>query len=178
MQTRTLLVIAALGATLVACSDSDKTTNPPVVSATPTPAPTPTPTPAPTPTPTPAALTCNFPPMPDCGASCCSKGGDEEFVAEIEAAQEELKRRKPEIFNADGSLKVDEEEYTAELAKVVTAMFGLCATGGNVHEGGSISKDEIGIKRNNNMSQNTDVIAGFNNSPHVGGVYTCRPASF
>ena len=100
------------------------------------------------------------------------------FEREIAAAQDELKRRKPELFNSNGSLKVDEDEYTAELAKVVTAMTGLCATGGNVHQGGSISKDEVAIKRDNGLSQNTDVIAGWNNSPYVGGVYTCRPASF
>lgn len=117
--------------------------------------------------------------MDDCGKSgCCKKGGDELFTREIETAQDELKRRKPQLFNPNGSLTVEEEEYTHELAKVITEMFGLCATGGNVHQGGSISKDEVAIKRDNNLSQNTDVIAGFNNSPYVGGVYTCRPASF
>jgi len=117
--------------------------------------------------------------MDDCGKSgCCRKGGDELFTTEIEAAQDELKRTRPDIFNPNGSLKVDEDEYTDLLAKKITAMFGLCATGGNVHQGGSISKDEVAIKRDNGLSQNTDVILGTNNSPMVGGVYTCSPASF
>jgi hypothetical protein len=176
LQTRKLLVIAALGATFVACSD--EAPNNPTVIATPTPAPTPTPTPAPTPTPTPAALTCRLSSMPDCGANCCTKGGNPAFESEIEEAQDELRRRKPELFNSNGSLKVDEDEYTTELAKLITSMFGLCATGGTAGHGGSISDDEVAIKRDNGMSQNTDVIAGYNNSPYVGGVYTCRPASF
>jgi len=116
--------------------------------------------------------------MPDCGASCCSKGGDERFVAEIEAAQEELKRRKPALFNANGSLAVGEDgvHHRAREAHHVDVR----PLRHRRHRGsrGSISDDEVGIKRDNGLSQNTDVIAGYNNSPYVGGVYTCRPASF
>jgi hypothetical protein len=80
------------------------------------------------------------------------------------------------MFNANGSLRVDEEDYTEALARKITEMFGLCARGGG--HGTSISKDEVAVKRDNSLSQNVDVIAGFNNTPHVGGRYTCRPASF
>jgi len=153
-------------------SCSDKQPSTPTVVATPTP----TPTPVPTPTATPRITTCTLPENDDCGSRCCTKGGTELFTAEIEAAQDALERSSPDLFEDDGSLAVDEEVYTAALAKKITEMTGICCRGGGRPT--SISKDEVACKRNNNVSQNTDVILGSNNSPFVGGVYTCRPASF
>jgi hypothetical protein len=164
--------LAAIAAALLgfgACSD-EKADAPGAPTAVVTPAPAASPT-----SPPPATKTCALPDQPDCGSSCCSRGGDLQFEKEIEAAQAELRSSKPELFNPNGSLRVDEDEYTAELAKKITEMFGLCARGGGI---GSVSHDEVSVKRNNDLSQNVDVIAGFNNSPHVGGVYTCTPASF
>lgn len=154
----------------VSCSDTEPAA--PTVVATPTP--TPTPTPAPTPTP---VMTCNVPANDDCGRSgCCTQGGTLQFEAEIEAAQAALEHSSPDLFNPNGSLRVSEEEYTAALAKKITEMTGLCARGGGRPT--SISRDEVAVKRNNNMSQNVDVILGATNTPHIGGIYTCRPASF
>jgi hypothetical protein len=164
----TTLALLSFGA----CSD---TPNTPTVVATPTP--TPTPTPAPTPTPTPAIKTCTIEPNGDCGNSgCCRRGGDIQFEAEIEAAMVALEKSDPDLFESDGSLAVDEEEYTAALAKKITEMTGLCARGGGRPT--TISKDEVAVKRDNNMSQNVDVILGSTNSPAIIGAYTCRPASF
>jgi hypothetical protein len=121
-------------------------------------------------------LSCTLPPQPDCGASCCREGGAALFDDEIEAAQAALRTVSPGLFNGDGSLTVDEETYTAALANQLTVMFGLCARGGGPPT--STSRDEVGIKRDNGVSQNVDVILGANHTPHVGGRYTCRPASF
>lgn len=151
----------------------------PVTTPTPVPTATPAPTPTPAATPTPTSgLTCRLPSLPDCGNSgCCSEGGTALFNAQINDAQAELERTRPDIFASNGSLRVDELEYTDLLAAKITSMFGLCAVGGG-RGGNSRSKDEVGIKADNNVSQNIDVIIGSTNSPYIGGRYTCRPASF
>ncbi len=149
---------------------------------TPTPRPgataTPTPAPTPTPTPTPAtALTCQLPDRPNCTASgCCTEHGGNSYVTVIDNAQTDLEKTRPDIFNPNGSLKVDEIEYTEILAARITAMTGICTIGGG--RGRATSKDEIGLKRDNNQSTNVDVIIGSSHSPAILGVYNCRPASF
>lgn len=165
-----------LCAVLFACGDSPSN---PTVNATPTPAPTPipTPTPAPTPTPTPAKAACKLSELADCGfGGCCREGGAEQFNAEVAAAQADLARTNPEIFDRDGRLEVGEQEYTDLLADRIVQMTNgaVCAVG----SGGSTSRDEIRVKRDNNLSQHVDVIVGSSNKPWVGKRYTCRPASF
>lgn len=152
--------------------DAPSTPSGPVVSASPTP------TPAPTPTPTPAARTCTLTPMDDCGRSgCCVRGGPAaQFDEEISVAQEALLVSSPDLFNPNGSLAVDEVTYTNALAAKITQLFGLCARGGG--GGTSISRDEVAVKRDNNLSQNYDVILGAGNRPYIGEHYSCRPASF
>lgn len=152
------------------------------VSGSGAPAPTPTPAPvvAPTPTPTPSsASSCTLPSRPDCGNSgCCSKGGAEMFGGAINDAQAYLERTRPDIFNGNGSLKIEELEYTNLLAKaLMTLNPGMCARGGG-ENGESYSKDEVAIKINNDVSQNVDVIIGSSHTPYIGDRYTCRPASF
>ena len=147
-----------------------------IAGATPTPTATPNP-PASTPTPT-SGLTCQLAARPDCGNNgCCSEGGTALFDAQINNAQADLERTRPDIFNPNGSLRLDELEYTELLAKKITALTGLCAVGGG-RNGESRSKDEVGIKADNNVSQNVDVIIGSSHTPYIGGRYTCRPASF
>ena len=162
-----------LAVALVACGDKQPTT--PTVVATPTP------TPVPTPVPTPAIKTCTVPENPDCGrfGGCCTKGGNIAWVEEIEKAQAELEKRHPDWINNDGTIDVEEVEYTAELAKIITEMFGICAKGGGIRQG-SISRDEVGMKSDNSRSQNVDVLIGTNRGsvPGIVDVYVCRPASF
>jgi hypothetical protein len=170
-RSRASLTVALL--VVVSCSGSGDPTPTTVVTL----APAPTPAPTPTPTPSPTTKSCTLATQDDCGRSgCCRAGGTLEFEDEIYEAQEALKVSWPEAFNDDGSLDVDEVEYTEALAKKITEMTGLCARGGGGRT--SISRDEVAIKRNNSMSQNVDVILGAKNTPHIGGVYTCRPASF
>lgn len=114
--------------------------------------------------------------MPDCGLSgCCTRGGGNPYVTPIADAQTALERERPDIFNSNGSLKIDEIAYTNLLAAKITAMTGICTRGGGV---GSASKDEVGLKRDNGTSINVDVIIGSTETPYIGGVYTCTPASF
>ncbi len=190
--TRLTLACLALPLTLVVSSCGDgleltpnlsgpKTTISGGSTATPTPTPalivaTPTPTPTPSPS---ASGSCTLPARPDCGNSgCCSRGGAEMFGGAINDAQAYLERTRPDIFNSNGSLKVEELEYTNLLAKaLMTLNPGMCARGGG-ENGESYSKDEVAIKINNDVSQNVDVIIGSSHTPYIGDRYTCRPASF
>jgi len=169
-----------LAMTLSSCSDgltpSAATSPTGAASGGSTSTPTPTATPAATPAPIPS---CSLPSRPDCGNSgCCSEGGSPLFNAQINDAQADLERTRPDIFNSNGSLKLDEIEYTNLLAqKLMQLNPGMCARGGG-QNGESFSKDEVAIKVDNNVSQNVDVIIGSSHEPYIGGRYTCRPASF
>lgn len=160
-----------LAMALASCGKGATTSTPTGSTGTPTPTPTATPTPTPT-----AALKCELPERPDCGASCCFEGGGNPYFAVIDNAQADLERTRPDLFNSNGSLKVDEVTYTRILADKITAMTGICAVGGGL--GSSRSKDEVGLKRDNGSSTNVDTIIGSSNMPYIGGVYTCRPAAF
>ncbi len=172
-----------LALTLTSCSDglTPSTATSPTGAASGGSTSTPTPTATPTATPAPPVQTasCNLPPRPDCGNSgCCSEGGSPLFNAQINDAQADLERTRPDIFNSNGSLKLDEIEYTELLAKKLMQLNpGMCARGGG-QGGESFSKDEVAIKVDNNVSQNVDVIIGSSHQPYIGGRYTCRPASF
>lgn len=100
------------------------------------------------------------------------------FGGAINDAQAHLERTQPNIFNPNGSLRLDEIEYTNLLAKTLMQLNpGMCARGGG-QNGESISKDEVAIKLTNDLSQNVDVIIGSSHVPYIGGRHTCRPASF
>jgi hypothetical protein len=183
------LLALPLALTLTACSDSlllpsgipglPLPTPKPTVATIPAPTPTPAPTatPAPNPTPPGSAPSCTLPPMPDCGGNgCCSEGGTALFNDAIGKAQDELARTRPDIVSGNGDVRVGEVEYTDALATMLMRQNpGMCAVGGGR---GSRSKDEVGIKVDNGMSQNVDVIIGGSHRHWVGGRYTCRPAAF
>jgi hypothetical protein len=177
------LRLVCLGLPLVlglsSCGDGVPPSGPSGAGGTPTPTATPTPTPAATPTPSTSNPVCQLPERSDCGNSgCCSEGGSPLFNAQINDAQADLERTRPDIFNSNGSLRLDELEYTDLLArKLMQLNPGMCAVGGG-RGGNSRSKDEVGIKTDNNVSQNIDVIIGSSHTPYIGGRYTCRPASF
>jgi hypothetical protein len=181
------LLALPLALTLAACSDglllpSGATAGLPQPTPQPTAATTPTPpptaTPASTPNPTPGnAPSCTLPPQPDCGLNgCCSEGGSPLFNDAIETAQDQLARTRPDIVSSNGEVRVGEIEYTEALATMLMRLNpGMCAVGGGR---GSRSKDEVGIKTDNGVSQNVDVIIGSSHRHWVGGRYTCRPAAF
>lgn len=167
--------MVALSVLMGGCGDGigDVTTGGP--SGTPTPAPTPAPTatpaptPAPTPTPNTGSLTCNLPArLPNCDATCCRAGGSVRWRSQIEAAQADLTRTQPGLFNPGGNVR-DNIQYMNALAKRLTEMFGLCT--------GVLGHDEIRVKEDQNFSQHIDVLIS-DVTPWVGGAYTCEPASF
>jgi len=169
--------IATLVVLLAACGS--EAPQQPTVVATPIPTPTPEPTPTPTPTPAPVAAECQLPPKPDCGASCCSESDIGLFDDEISQAQSSMPTSRPELFEPDGTIRrvVSEQQYTQALAEEIMRLFPeLCARGGG--RPSSISADEVAVKRNNNKSQNVDVILGSNYSQAIISYYTCKPASF
>jgi len=141
----------------------------PVATATPKPGTTPAPTPTPSPTPKPGTLACTLPALPICDADCCSAGGTRLFTQEIQSAEDDLYVTQPGLFLSNGDVK-NNLDYLAALAKRLTELTGLCAQA-NGH-------DEIRVKRDQTISQHVDVLLGDNTTPWVGGVYTCRPASF
>ena len=164
----------ALTVMMVGCGDGigDVTTAGPSATPTPrpgaSPTPTPVPTPTPTPTPRPGALSCSLPSLPICDAACCSSGGPNLFRNEVETAEDDLVRSQPGLFLPNGNVK-DKFAYLDALAKRLTELTGLCAVA-NGH-------DELRIKKDQTVSNHVDVLIG-DETPWVGGIYTCRPASF
>jgi hypothetical protein len=168
-------VLALAVMTMAACGDGigDVTTasspsGTPKPTVTPTPGPG-APTPTPSPTPKPGALSCTLPSLPICDAACCTSGGTRLFTQQIQAAEDDLYVTQPGLFKSNGDVK-DNLQYLDALAKRLVEMTGLCAIA-NGH-------DEIRVKADQTISQHVDVLAGDNATPWVGGVYTCRPASF
>ena len=113
-------------------------------------------------------LSCTLPSLPHCDDQCCTSGGSVIFRTQIEAAEADLTKTQPGLFLPNGDVK-DKLEYIAALAKRLTQMTGICSEP-NGH-------DEIRVKENQTISQHVDVLIA-DQTPWVGGVYTCRPASF
>lgn len=170
-----LIAPVLLALSFGACNNSDDSPT----AVTPSPSPVATPTPTPAPSPSPVSARCTLPAMPDCGFSgCCRGGGSPLFDNEIDAAQAELRRTRPDIVAANGVIQVEEVRYVAVLAQKIMDMYpGVCAVGGTGNVT-SVSKDEVVLKRDNGTSQNVDVIIGSNYTNWVGGRYTCNPAAF
>ena len=186
---RALALAALLLLPASACKKLDQvdvpTTNPnPPVGTLPSPAPTgsiviglpttPTPTPSPRPSssPTaspvasasPAAGSCSLAPMPD-GSPCRAEAPI--FQAQVEAAQAEVLRSRPDLFDA-GRVR-NEDAYVQEVARVLRAR-GLCAAQGG-------PKDEVAVKTNNDSNDQYDIVLG-NGEPWTSYQVTCRPARF
>lgn len=187
VQVRRLVLLAAAAALLVtACKKLEQVevpgTNPnPPVGALPTPppageivllpgSPTPRPSASPTvsatpgPTATPGSSSCSLPSQPD-GSPCQAESPS--FLAQVEAAQAEVSRTRPDLF--DGNRVRSEDAYVQEVARVLRTR-GLCAAQGG-------PKDEVAVKTNNNSNDQYDIVLG---SGQVWTSYqvTCRPARF
>ncbi|MEO8500860.1 MAG: hypothetical protein ABI565_08080 [Vicinamibacteria bacterium] len=173
MKTRILGASVVLSLITMSCGDgiggvSTGTGSGPSAQPTPVAIATATPVAQPTTTPAPGLLTCTLPKLPNCDAQCCSAGGTVLFESELLAAEADLTRTQPGLFQSNGNVR-DNFQYLAALAKRLTELTGLCAE--------PLAHDELRIKRDNNVSQHIDVLIA-DVSPWVGGVYTCRPASF
>ena len=134
-------------------------------SPTATPPPTSSPTASPLGTASPNAGSCSLAPMPGEGPACRAESPS--FQAQVEAAQAEVLRTRPDLF--DGDRVRSEDAYVQEVARVLRTR-GLCAAQGG-------PKDEIAVKTTNDWNDQYDIVLGN------GGIWTsyqvtCRPARF
>lgn len=135
-------------------------------SPTPTPPPTSSPAPSATPagTPTPSAGSCSLTPMPE-GSPCREESPS--FQAQVEAAQADVLRTRPDLFDA-GRVR-NEDAYVQEVARVLRTR-GLCAAQGG-------PKDEVAVKSTNQWNDQYDIVLG-SGEPWTSYQVTCRPARF
>lgn len=134
----------------------------PTPTATPGSSPTPTASPAGTATPTGPA--CTLAAMPE-GSPCKAEGPS--FQAQVEAAQAEVLRTRPDLFA--GGVVRSEDAYVQEVARVLRAR-GLCATQGG-------PRDEVAVKNTNDWNDQYDIVLG-SGQPWTSYQVTCRPARF
>lgn len=134
----------------------------------PTPTPPPTSSPAPTASPagtaTPSAGSCSLTPMPE-GSPCREETPS--FQAQVEGAQAEVLRTRPDLFEA-GRVR-NEDAYVQEVARVLRTR-GLCAAQGG-------PKDEVAVKSTNQWNDQYDIVLG-SGEPWTSYQVTCRPARF
>jgi hypothetical protein len=136
------------------CGCEDQPTAPVVVA-------TPTPTPAPTPTP----FACVISSVP--AQFRCASEPPPRFQSIVIAAQDQVRREHPEIFDGSGRV-LNQATYTGWLGQTLRAQ-GHCADGG--------TDDEISIKTSNDFSELYDVVTG-DRSVWNNYVFTCRPSLF
>lgn len=138
----------------------------PTPGSTPPPSSSPTVSPAPTPvsTPSPNLASCNLAPMPD-GSPCSAESPS--FQSQVEAAQAEVLRTRPDLF--DGDRVRSEDAYVQEVARVLRTR-GLCAAQGG-------PKDEVAVKITNASNDQYDIVLSSGQTwTHY--EVTCRPARF
>ncbi len=153
----------------------------PVPSATPpgsaSPSPSPAPSASPTPAPTPSTQSCRLSSMPECGGpegppgvyGCCREESSSLFQGQVDAAIDIVRREQPGLVVGD--LVPNEGAFVAAVARTLTQRFGLCATPGG-------PADEVGVKSNNNFSEQFDIVFGSGTVRTGGYTVTCRPARF
>jgi hypothetical protein len=145
--------------------------------------------PAPPPTAAPSA-TCSLGKMPECGADessgapegqrvygCCREAERRHvFLDKVLAAESELERTRPDLFESPGKIPPgSENRYVPALAALLTAKYGVCASQGG-------PADEVGVKDENGYSEQYDVVVGGDatHAPSIAAnqTVTCRPARF
>lgn len=123
-------------------------------------------TPAPTPSPTATPNTCTIATSPPADFRC-AKEPPPVFEAIVVAAQAQVRREHPEIFDGSGRV-ISQETYTGWVAQTLRSQ-GRCAIGG--------TDDEISIKANNQSSELYDLVTGGRET-WTNYVFTCRPSLF
>ena len=98
---------------------------------------------------------------------CHLVGAKTALQAQVEAAQAEVARLRPDFF--DGNRVRSEDAYVQEVARILRTR-GLCASQGG-------PKDEVAVKTSNDWNDQYDIVLG---SGQVWTSYqvTCRPARF
>lgn len=134
----------------------------PSPSATIPPSTTPSATPAPSNSP--SQSTCSLASMPE-GSPCRAEAPS--FQTQVEAAQAEVRRTRPDLF--EGDRVRSEDGYVQEVARVLRSR-GLCAAQGG-------PKDEVAVKNNNDWNDQYDIVLGSGQT-WTSYQVTCRPARF
>lgn len=129
-----------------------------------TPGSSPTPTASPVGTATPTSPACTLAAMPE-GSPC--KAESPTFQAQVEAAQAEVLRSRPDLFT--GGVVRSEDAYVQEVVRVLRAR-GLCAAQGG-------PRDEVAVKNTNDWNDQYDIVLG-SGQPWTSYQVTCRPARF
>ena len=132
--------------------------------ATPPPTGSPSPTPSPVSTATPTTASCTLAPMPE-GSPCRAEAPS--FQAQVEAAQAEVLRARPDLF--EGGRVRSEDAYVQEVARVLRTR-GLCAAQGG-------PKDEVAVKTTNDWNDQYDIVLG-SGATWTSYQVTCRPSRF
>jgi hypothetical protein len=122
------------------------------------------PTPSPVGSATPGSASCNLAPLPE-GSPCREESAS--FQAQVEAAQAEVARLRPDFF--DGGRVRSEDAYVQEVARVLRTR-GLCAAQGG-------PKDEVAVKITNEWNDQYDIVLS-SGQPWTSYQVTCRPARF
>lgn len=136
----------------------------PTASPTATVPPSSSPTPSPAGTASPTAGSCSLAPMPE-GSPC--RAETPSFQAQVEAAQADVLRTRPDLFEA-GRVR-SEDAYVQEVARFLRTR-GLCAAQGG-------PKDEIAVKTTNDWNDQYDIVLGSGQT-WTSYQVTCRPARF
>ena len=140
---------------------------------TPEPTSTPDPTSTPAPPPPPTAGSCSLPPSNPASPVCTDASS--QLHAEVDAAQDAVTERYPELFDfndtkcGDCYYVKDPRRYTDEVKKQLSRQ-GLCTAG---------NYEEIGVKSSNDFSEQYDIILASNHMRRDGSYRgVCRPAIF
>jgi hypothetical protein len=123
----------------------------------------PSPTPAPTATPSPFACTVHG--LPDWYR--CAVEPPPRFEAVVIAAQDQVRREHPDLFNNAGKV-ISQEQYTGWVAQTLRSK-GICAIGG--------TDDQISVKDSEDASELYDLVTGGFDA-WTNYVFTCRPSLF
>jgi hypothetical protein len=89
------------------------------------------------------------------------------FQAQVEAAQAEVARLRPDFF--EGGRVRSEDAYVQEVARVLRTR-GLCASQ-------AVAKDEVSVKITNEWNDYYDIVLSTG-QPWTSYQNTCRPAHF
>ena len=122
------------------------------------------PVPSPTGTASPSAGSCSLASMPE-GSPCRAEAPS--FQAQVEAAQADVLRTRPDLFDA-GRVR-SEDTYVQEVARVLRTR-GLCAAQGG-------PKDEVAVKTTNDWNDQYDIVLGSGQT-WTSYQVTCRPSRF
>jgi hypothetical protein len=169
-RSRSMMSLALAVFFSMSCGGKSPSDSTPPVTLPPAPAATAAPTAPPTPLP---GMTCNLPPVSRASDNC-SRQGEGQFVAQVDAAIQKTMRENPSNFR--GALILDRPAFRVALQKNLEAVSGLCVQWDADRDG----HRELMVKNSNNFSEQYHVELSNGNVRMGEGAYraTCYPANF